>query len=404
MVDGWDYQVVVIGSGAAGLMAAIHAASGSGAVRCALMTDGALGRSNSIMAQGGLQLPRPGDEALHAFEEDIRRSARDDVDADRVRTFVENVEATLSDLVDWGLLLDRDESGEVVRRTAGGLSEPRVVSVRDQIGPAIVKVLRKVVEQSDVEILEHTMVVDLRPRDGGIELDVIDGDGNGRSVCSRAVVCCTGGVTYREAVARSFPTTNPANRNHELFDKLRDLGIPLIQADYYQYQPYGIVETWGSEVGKCVPESIINFPVRLLDRDRVDIGEIRRDRYELTHLMFDLAEAGRAVELEDGRRGFWLTLSEVGEEDLERAFPKVHRFLQRAGKLGHDILVYPFLHYYLGGFRTGPMGSTDIPGLYLAGEMVGGLHGRNRLMGNGITDSLVHGAIAGRAVREYVGR
>jgi len=399
----WDYDVVVVGSGAAGLMAAIHAVAGESRIGCALITDGPLGRSNSIMAQGGLQLPRPGAEALAAFEEDIKKSARDEVDADRVRTFVENVSATIARIEEWGLALDRDEGGELVRRLAGGLSQPRIVSVRDQIGPAIVKVLRKVVESSDVEVVEHTKVVDLRPVSGGIELDVVSRDEPTKTLRARAVICCTGGTTYREAAEKGQPTTNPANRNHELFDRLRDLGVPEIQANYFQYQPFGIVDTWGADVGKCVPESITNFPVRMLDRDRRDIGEIRRDRYELSRLMFDLAEQGRAVELGDGRRGFWLTLSEIDEEELAEIFPKVHHLLQRAGKLGEDILVWPFLHYHLGGLRTGPRGATEIPGLYLAGEMVGGLHGRNRLMGNGITDSLVHGAIAGRAAREYVG-
>ncbi len=397
----WDNRIIVIGSGAAGLMAAIHAAE-AGSV--ALITDGPLGRSNSIMAQGGLQLPRPGEAALRSFEDDIRRSARDQVDAERVRTFVENVDTTISELVEWGLDLDRDERGDIVRRSAGGLSEPRIVSVRDQIGPAIMKVLRKVVESCPVEIREHTTVVDLRPIDGGIEVVVRERDGNVKTLRARAVVCCTGGTAHREAVRLAQPTTNPANRNHELFDVLRGLGLPLIQEDYFQYQPFGIVETWGVEGGKCVPESIVNFPVRLLDRERRDIGEIRRDRYDLTHLMFELAEQGRAVELGDGRRGFWLTLSDLDEATIAATFPKVHHFQQRAGALGQDILVYPFLHYYLGGFRTGPRGATEIPGLYLAGEMVGGLHGRNRLMGNGITDSLVHGAIAGKAAREYVAR
>ncbi len=394
-----DYSIVVVGSGAAGLMAAIHAAKGGG---CAVLTDGPLGRSNSIMAQGGLQLPRPGAAALRLFEEDICRSARDEVDAARVKTFVENVASTMEDLVGWGLELDREAGGDFVRRSAGGLSEPRVVSVRDQIGPAIVKVLRKIVEQSSIEILEHTKVVDLRACAGGLELDVLMRDGDAKQIRAKAVVVCTGGTTYAEAQRKSQPTTNPANINHELFERIRALGIPLIQADYYQYQPFGVVDTWGKDVGRCVPESITNYPVRLLDRDRQDIGEIRRDRYELTNLMFDLADKGRAVEIAGGRRGFWLTLSDVPVETLETNFPKVYRLLQRSDTVGQDILVYPFLHYHLGGFRTGPAGSTAIPGLYLAGEMVGGLHGRNRLMGNGITDSLVHGAIAGRAAREYV--
>src|SRR5690606_10184337 len=137
------------------------------------------GRSNSIMAQGGLQLPRPGDEALRLFEEDIRRSARDEVDSERVHTFVANVTRTVEELVEWGLLLDRDERGEFVRRRAGGLSEARIVSVRDQSGPAIVKVLRHHLSETPLAIRHNTVVLDVEPISGGLIVHV---ERNGRGL------------------------------------------------------------------------------------------------------------------------------------------------------------------------------------------------------------------------------
>jgi len=396
-----DYRICVIGSGAAGLMAAIHAAP---AGDCVLITDGPLGRSNTMMAQGGLQLPLPGEASLQRFEEDICRSARADLDRERVRFFVAHVADTVHALESWGLQLDRGADGECVRRRAGGLSEPRIVSVGDQIGPAIVKVLRRRLRAAPVDVLEHTRVVDLAPAEGVFHVTLQRRGGAPETLRARAVVCCSGGITYREAQRRAAPTTNPENENHLLFERLRALGLPLIHADYFQYQPFGIVDTWGAGLGRCVPESIINLPVRLLDRGGEDIGEIRRDRYELTRLLFELAEQGRAVTDAAGRRGFWLTLGEVSPAALRDGFPKVWQYLERTGRPGENILVFPFLHYYLGGFRTGLRGETALPGLFLAGEMVGGLHGRNRLMGNGITDSLVHGGIAGGAVREFVAR
>lgn len=396
-----DYKICVIGSGAAGLMAAIHAAPAGG---CALVTDGPLGRSNSMMAQGGLQLPLPGEESLRRFAEDMFRSARGDLDRERVLFFVGHVAEIVQRLESWGLQLDRDDSGELVRRRAGGLSEARVVSVRDQIGPAIIKVLRQRLRDCPIDILEHTAVLDVQRVGDGFALSLRRRSGAVETLRARAVVCCSGGITYREALRRAAPTTNPENENHLLFDRLRDLGLALIHADYFQYQPFGIVETWGEGVGRCVPESIINLPVRMLDRHGRDIGEIRRDRYELTGMLFALADEGRAVTDDAGRRGFWLTLGELPPRELAASFPKVQQYLERAGRVGENLLVFPFLHYYLGGFRTGTRGETALPGLFLAGEMVGGLHGRNRLMGNGITDSLVHGAIAGAAVREYAAR
>lgn len=393
-----DCGIAIVGSGVAGLMAAIAAED---APETVLFTDGPLGRSNSSMAQGGLQLPPPGAEALARFADDMRRSAREPLDDERLAAFVGHVAETVDCLVDWGLELDRDAGGEVVRRMAGGLSEPRIVSARDQIGPAIMKVLLARVRAGKVHVADHARVADVRPLDRGFELDVERG-GAIETWRARAVVCCTGGVTWREAQRRSLPSTNPANDNHVLFDRLAAAGLPLEHADFYQYQPYGLAESGHEAVGRCVPESIVNFRVRLLDRHGDQVGEIGQDRYALTQRLFACAEEGRAVRLDDGSPGVWLTLGDVDPDALRQHFPKLVQYLERHGGLGRDVLVFPFLHYYLGGFRVNGRCESPRPGLFLAGEMVGGLHGRNRLMGNGITDSLVHGRLAGRTAREYV--
>jgi aspartate oxidase len=394
-----DYQIAIIGSGAAGLMAAIHASTQPGV---ALITDGPVGQSNSIMAQGGLQLPLPTAESRASFLDDILRSAREPLDTTLVHNFVTNVERTVEELADWGLELDRDASGAFVRQLAGGLSEPRIVSARDQIGPSIVRVLRDRLKQCRIEIRDRTQVVDLQPHDGAFTLSVTDRGGERASITARTVVCCSGGITYRRAQQTASATTNPANANHVLFDRLVALGLPLIHPDYFQYQPFGLVVTHNDDPGRAVPESITNTGVRLLDRNGADIGSIRQDRLSLTQLMFQLADEGRAQRLDDGQPGFWLTLSEADPQVIATRFPKLHLFLERHRLFGQNVLVYPFLHYYLGGLKMNARCETSIPGLFIAGEMAGGIHGRNRLMGNGITDSLVHGGVAGRAAAASV--
>jgi succinate dehydrogenase / fumarate reductase flavoprotein subunit/L-aspartate oxidase len=392
-------NIAVIGSGAAGLTAALGAAPCGD---CVLVTDGPLGRSNSMMAQGGLQLPLAGAESRQRFFDDIVRSARVALDETLVRNFVAHVEDTITRLQAWGLELDRNEDGALVRRLAGGLSEPRIVSARDQIGPAVVKVLRARVRESAVEVLEHATVTDLRPTGRDFTLTLRDARGVAGELRARAIVCCTGGITFREARRRHEPTTNPESRNHVLHDVLCGLGLTRVHADYFQYQPFGIVGSEWTGVGRCVPESIVNFGVDILDRSGASIGDIRQDRWALTQRMFEVIAAGGAERTDDGRPGLRLTLGDVDAARLAAVFPKVHQYLSRAGLLGRHILVHPFLHYYLGGLRITARCESEIPGLFLAGEIVGGLHGRNRLMGNGITDSLVHGDIAGRSAREYL--
>ncbi len=368
---------------------------------CAVVSDGPLGKSNSRMAQGGLQLPLPAEHSLQSFVDDIVRSARIDLDLELVRNFVTHVAPTVALLEGWGLDFDRDQDGRLVRRRAGGISEPRIVSVKDQIGPAIIKVLRSRMQESGVEPMANREVVAIDVRQHSFVLRLRDPKGEDSEIEARSVVVCTGGMTFHESQRRHQPTTNPENINHRMIDLLKALGLETVHAEFFQYQPFGIVGSQRDDIGKCVPESIVNYPVRILDRHRRVVGEPGQDRYALTQHMFELLASGDMVESDDGP-GVWLTIGDVPESTLVGVFPKVHQYLERTGRLGQDILIYPFLHYHLGGFRITPRCASAIPGLFLAGEMTGGLHGRNRLMGNGITDSLVHGRIAGASAAEFV--
>ncbi|MEN0063217.1 MAG: FAD-binding protein [Myxococcota bacterium] len=387
-------QLVVIGSGAAGLMAALAAAPRAEVV---LVTDRAVGRSNTAMAQGGLQLPLTTPTSLAAFVDDMLESARVPVNEARVRSFAGSVPQTVAQLVSWGLQLQRDEQGEPVRRIAGGMRAPRVVNTTTLIGPAIIKLLRRRLACSSVTVLGNCSVERIQPVSQGLRVELA---GQAAIEASR-VVCCSGGRSYQEALRRGHPTSNPVNQNHTLYDELVSLGLPRVEPDAYQYHPFGLVRSLKSGVGTCVPESINGFSVRLLDRHGIELGPIRQDRYALTRRMLEANEAGRALQAPDGHPGFRLTLSELPRSTLIDVFPKLHGRLKAWGSVGEDVLVFPFLHYQLGGFEVDPDGRSGVPGLWLAGEMVGGIHGRNRLMGNGLTDSLVHGRRAGLAACQH---
>ncbi len=384
---------MVVGSGAAGLMAALSAAPHAEVV---LVTDRAVGRSNTAMAQGGLQLPEPDPASREGFVADVLASARVPVDEPRVRAFASAIEGTVAQLVAWGLELELDDRGEPRRRIAGGMRAPRVVNTTKLIGPSLIRLLRRRLADSPVTVVDRSPVTSLAPAGDRVVVEI----GHQQRLEARRVVCCSGGVTFREALRRGHPTSNPPNRNHDLYDALVRLGLPRVEPDAYQYHPFGLVRSLHERVGHCVPESINGFPVRLLDRDGHEVGPVRQDRYALTHAMLAAAEAGRALEGPGGHPGFRLTLSDLPTSTIASTFAKLHATLSSWDAVGEDVLVFPFLHYQLGGFAVDSQGRTEIPGLHLAGEMVGGIHGLNRLMGNGLTDSLVHGRRAGLAAAQ----
>jgi succinate dehydrogenase / fumarate reductase flavoprotein subunit/L-aspartate oxidase len=332
--------------------------------------------------------------------QDMKRSARVPTEEARVRRFISALADTVTELESWGLRLDRGRDGQLTRRFAGGLSEPRIVSSRDQIGAAVVKILRRQVEEARIELGTHVRVVDLQPIKEGFLLTLRSG-GTDTQIASRAVVCCTGGLSYRRAATEGVPTTNPPNDNHVLYDVLAKLPLPRVHEGFFQYHPFGLLGIDVGKTGKCVPETIVNFPVRLLDKHRNPVAPMGEDRLLQTRRILETIQSGRGVEAEDGT-GVWLTLGDLEPEMLAASYPKLHGILSRAGMLGRDTVVRPFLHYQLGGFAIGQRCETDLPGLFLAGEITGGLHGRNRLMGTGLTDSLVHGRIAGTQSSAYV--
>lgn len=385
------HQVAVIGSGAAGMMAALSAAQIGSVV---ILTDRRLGKSNSAMAQGGLQCPFASAESEARFVADIQRSARVNLNEVLLRAFASEVRPTVQFLESLGLALDKSESGEWSRRTAGGLSEPRVIGTSDRIGPLLIKSLRDALLQAGLEVMEQSKVVDLSFHTGTWRLTTAAGG----VVEARAVVVATGGSAYSQAKALGDWTTNPANENDSLTAILRRIGLEEVHADFFQHQPFGMLLGARDGFGKAFPERILGFPIRILDRHGhvvLDRGE-RPDRLDLCERMFEREKAGAAIEDGLGNKGFHLLLDEVSPATLETEFPAALAHIKKHEGLGLPLLIRPFLHYHLGGFKMDVNCQSSLPGLFLAGEITGGLHGRNRLMGNGLTDSVVHGRRAGR--------
>lgn len=382
---------MVIGAGLAGRMAALAA---SDRAQVLLVTDGPLDRCNSIMAQGGLHVPDPDPDSIASMVGDIERSARIPIDRDRAHALAEGAVETLQRLLDWGLEIDRGADGRPRRLLAGGMSAPRVVTIGDTVGPPLLKLLERRLDVTRVEIRTRVRVTDLASSDDRAVLTL---SGN-QKVEAGAVVIATGGDGFEFSREHHLDTTNPRNENGHLLTRLRLLGIATVHDDLWQYQPFGLVDGPKGPPRVCIPETLASSGPRLLDHEGEILVPLPNDRLTITRAMIDHME-DRGLMTPNGR-GFRLTLSDIPKSVIETSYPKTARTLTRMAALGHDVIVAPFLHYQLGGIRVDVDGRTSLPRVFAAGEVTGGLHGQNRLMGAGITDALVFGWRAGIAASD----
>lgn len=367
-----------------------------------LLTDRGLGTSNSVLAQGGMQYPVDA-ASEKSLIDDMVRAAGTPIDSERLERFVAAIRPTVAELQDAGLQLDRSTDGSLQRRLAGGMSEPRVVTTGDRIGAPVLRLLLNAVRSSAIQVAEHETVRSLakEPRNSGLVVDTEQ-----REVRADAVVIATGGRAWAQAQVTGGATSNPPNANHVLYDALAaspDLGP--VDGDLFQFQPFGDVRSLDNAgVGKLIPESVASAGVRLLDRRGQEIIDPMAGRLAVTEAVLRRLDQGLGVATDDGRLGVRLTLGDVSTDWIDAHYPNLARRLRTRGDLGDDQIVAPFVHYQLGGLAVGTNGQSAVPGLYLAGEITGGLHGRNRLMGNGLTDALVHGRLAGDAAAQYCRR
>lgn len=385
--------VVVIGSGAAGMSAAIAASDTTDVL---LLTDRSMGRSNSVVAQGGLQLPHDTAASRRAMVADVARSARGPIDADRVIQIAERSVDVIDRLHSWGASFDIAPSGAFERHLAGGLSDDRVISAGDHVGAVISKTLKnRIAGLPQVEVRTWSSVVDVRPdRPGEWIASVEPRDESPHELRTRALVVATGGASFSEARIRGLLTTNPVNRNGQMIEILRGLSIPAIEPEVFQFHPFGLVDHARNGIVRCVPERITQLGVSLVDQNGNPLVDVAADRYSILEAFWKATRDGRLAE-HGGVPFATLEMSRLRWQAVEQEFPAFARWASHAGVDGTDLAIGPAMHYQLGGFAVDREGETELPGLYLAGEVTGGIHGANRLMGMGLTQSLVDGWMAG---------
>jgi succinate dehydrogenase / fumarate reductase flavoprotein subunit/L-aspartate oxidase len=391
--DRLQVDVLVVGSGASGLAAAVSARAAG--ARVALATKGSLQSCNSAKAQGGIQAAVGGDDSPEQHAEDVWRSSHETANRDLVRVLTEEAPGTIAWLEEQGVEFTRENGGYRIAR-CGGASRKRLLQVGDRTGHAITKALRDAAEAAGVLTLPKSPLAELAPRENGWTARCGE-----HELEAGAVVLAAGGRCYRVAEERGELSTNHPGATGEVTQIALDLGAESRDLDALQYHPNG--GAWPSGMqGYSIPETTRAYGAVLLNADREEFTDSLGPRDEVAQAIVDEVAAGRGLETEDGRPAVWLDTTRIPETDALVSLPYMLRRYRAAGidPLAEPILTYPVLHYQNGGLVIDERGETTVPGLFAAGEIAGGTHGRNRMMGNSLLECCVFGRRAGTAAAE----
>ncbi|WP_338665963.1 FAD-binding protein [Pararoseomonas sp. SCSIO 73927] len=398
-----ETDVLVIGGGGAGCVAALTAARAG--ARVLLATKLRIGDSNTVMAEGGIQAAVGAEDSLQRHFEDTLRAGHFAADKALVAALVSDGPDAIRWLIQEGMSFDLAEGaqrmgGTLLRKTPGGASAARLLSYRDFTGLELMRALREAtLLQPGIVTLDRHPAVELltddRGRCAGAALQDL---GRGRTVLVRsgATVLATGG-SGRLHVA-GFPTSNHYGATADGLVLAYRLGAPLREVDSFQYHPTGIA--WPRHLeGALVSEAARSSGAALVNAlGHRFVEELRPRDVVAAAILREIAE-GRGVE-RDGCTGVFLdtpSLEQATPGILGRSLVTLTHLARRAGidAAAEPLLVRPTLHYQNGGVAIDPACRTVVPGLLCAGEVTGGLHGRNRMMGNALLELVAFGRRAG---------
>src|SRR3954467_3127623 len=387
------FDVLVIGSGAAGLAAAVSA-SGAGA-RGAVATKGSIQSCNSAKAQGGIQAAMGEDDSPELHAQDIWRSSHETADLALVEILTGEAPSAIHWLEELGVEFTRENGGYRLAR-CGGASAKRLLQVGDRTGHAITKALREAVESSSVEVFTRSPLLELAPTASGWRARWRE-----HQLEAATVALAAGGRCYREAEERGELSTNHPGATGEVTKLALELGAEGRDLDALQSPPNG--GAWPPTMqGYSIPETTRAYGATLLNSEGDEFTDPLGPRDAVSQAIFDEVDAGRGVETPDGRPAVLLDTTRIPEADAEISLPYMLRPYRSAGidPLREPILTYPVLHYQNGGLVIDDHGETTLLGLYACGEIAGGTHGRNRMMGNSLLECTVFGRRAGAKAAE----
>lgn len=379
-----EYDVIVVGSGVAGLYAALNFDSD---VRVLVLAKRELMLCNSDLAQGGVAAvvdKEHDDYRLHIADTLIAGGYKNDLRSLEILVS-EGPEDVLRLMKEMDVDFDRDETDHISMTLEGGHSRRRILHHKDSTGHEITKkLLQRAKERDNITLMEHTQLADLYPCEGGFwALLLKDGQPEFHS-CSYCVLC-TGGI------GRVYPyTTNSAIATGDGITLAYELGARIKNLHLVQFHPTAFAAEQGRE-RFLISEAVRGEGALLLNCH----GEQFMNRYDERGELAPRDVVSRCIMQEAARTGsekFYLDIRHRGEEFIRNRFPMIYR---RCLEEGVDITkeyipVFPCQHYLMGGIDVNVYGDTTVDRLYAAGECSHtGVHGLNRLASNSLLEALV---------------
>ncbi len=398
-----DYEtdVLVIGGGGAGSSAAIEVHEAGADVM--IVTKLRIGDANTMMAEGGIQAADKENDSPVQHYLDAFGGGHFAARPELLRRLVMEAPDAIRWLNDLGVMFDKEEDGRMVTTHGGGTSRKRMHACKDYSGAEIMRNLRDEVLNRQIPVIEFTSAVELIKDDkgqvaGAVLLNMETGDY--LVAKAKTVVIATGGAGRLHY--QNFPTSNHYGATADGLVLGYRLGAPLLYQDTIQYHPTGVA--YPSQIfGALVTEKVRSLGAMLVNKDGEAYAHPLETRDVSASAIIRECANGKGVDTPLGS-GVWLDTPMIeilgGEGTIEKRIPAMMRMYLNYGidMRKQPILVYPTLHYQNGGLEIGGDGFTKaIPNLLVAGEAVGGIHGRNRLMGNSLLDIIVFGRNAGKA-------
>ena len=401
----YDVDVLVIGGGGAGVSAALVAQAAGANVL--LVTKLRVADANTTMAQGGIQAADKSNDSPAIHYLDVLGGGGYKNKPDLARALAYDAPAIIAWLEEMGVMFDKKPDGTMETIHGGGTSRKRMHTCRDYTGLEIMRCLKDEMLNRKVPVVEYNAAVEL----------VLDADGKCagavlldlennrlRVVRAKATILATGGSGRLHV--QGFPTTNHYGATADGLVIAYRAGAKLAFIDTIQYHPTGVAFPT-QIVGQLITEKVRSVGAQLtnVEGNRF-IYELETRDCTASALIRECQERNLGVKTPTGDFGVWLDTPLIellkGPGTIQKQLPAMYRQFINFGidMTKEPILTYPTQHYQNGGVLIDDKGETTVKGLYVAGEAAGGIHGRNRLMGNSLLDILVFGRRAGVAASE----